>query len=133
MDFFVTDTFGEGLYNSCKDVKFGTMNTRALEFVGAGAQTFRGKLCFQFAAVSLFFPLTPLQAPYICTHKDSIKPLEMNCCYMSQNWKLKNLFRISTVRKWVTILDSYMVVLLRSECLSILIVLNTLIACLIGC
>lgn len=59
IDFFVTDTFGEGLYNSCKDVKFGTMNTRALEFVGAGAQTFRGNLCFQFAAVSLLFPSSP--------------------------------------------------------------------------
>ncbi|THG03038.1 hypothetical protein TEA_026255 [Camellia sinensis var. sinensis] len=46
IDFFVTDTFGEGLYNSCKDVKFGTMNTRALEFVGAGAQNFKEWFAF---------------------------------------------------------------------------------------
>lgn len=43
IDYFLTETFGEGLYNSCKDVKFGTMNTKAMEFVGAGAQDFKGK------------------------------------------------------------------------------------------
>lgn len=43
IDFYVADAFGEGLYESCKDVKFGTMNTRALNFIGAGAQNFKGK------------------------------------------------------------------------------------------
>lgn len=42
IDFYVTETFGEGLYKSCKDVKFGTMNTRAIDFVGAGASSFQG-------------------------------------------------------------------------------------------
>lgn len=46
IDFYVSDAFGEGLYNSCKDVKFGTMNTRAIQFIGAGAQNFKGELCF---------------------------------------------------------------------------------------
>ncbi|CAL1355342.1 unnamed protein product [Linum trigynum] len=40
IDFFIADAFGEGLYDSCKDVKFGTMNTRALDFIGAGAHNF---------------------------------------------------------------------------------------------
>ncbi|XP_019417010.1 PREDICTED: Niemann-Pick C1 protein-like isoform X1 [Lupinus angustifolius] len=40
IDYFVTDAFGEGLYESCKEVKFGTMNSRALQFLGAGAQNF---------------------------------------------------------------------------------------------
>ncbi|KAJ6680905.1 PATCHED FAMILY PROTEIN [Salix koriyanagi] len=40
IDFYASDAFGEGLYESCKDVKFGTMNTRALNFIGAGAQNF---------------------------------------------------------------------------------------------
>jgi len=44
IDFFITDGFGEGLYYSCIDVKFGTMNSRALEFIGAGAQNFKGNL-----------------------------------------------------------------------------------------
>ncbi|KAL2512716.1 Patched family protein [Abeliophyllum distichum] len=41
IDFYITDTFGEELFESCKDVKFGTMNTRAIDFVGAGAENFR--------------------------------------------------------------------------------------------
>lgn len=44
IDFLVTEEFGEGLYNSCRDVKFGTMNTRALEFIGAGARNYRGNV-----------------------------------------------------------------------------------------
>ncbi|KAJ6986251.1 complex glycan less family protein [Populus alba x Populus x berolinensis] len=39
--YYVTDDFGERLYDSCKDVKFGTMNTRALDFVGGGANKFK--------------------------------------------------------------------------------------------
>lgn len=41
IDYFISETFGEGLYSSCKDVKFGTMNTRAMDFIGAGAQNFK--------------------------------------------------------------------------------------------
>ncbi|THG12789.1 hypothetical protein TEA_021783 [Camellia sinensis var. sinensis] len=66
IDFFVTDTFGEGLYNSCKDVKFGTMNTRALEFVGAGAQNFKGDFWFQFAALCLSLP--PFTPTYLVVY-----------------------------------------------------------------
>lgn len=44
IDYHITDAFGEGLYESCKEVKFGTMNTRAINFVGGGAQNFRGAL-----------------------------------------------------------------------------------------
>lgn len=40
--YYITETFGEGLYNSCKDVKFGTMNTRAMDFVGAAATSYEG-------------------------------------------------------------------------------------------
>lgn len=42
IDFYVTETFGDGLYQACKDVKFGTMNTRAMDFVGAGANNYEG-------------------------------------------------------------------------------------------
>ncbi|XP_057728449.1 uncharacterized protein LOC130944243 isoform X2 [Arachis stenosperma] len=41
IDYYITDAFGEGLYDSCKDVKFGTMNSRAMQFIGAGAQNFK--------------------------------------------------------------------------------------------
>ena len=51
IEFYITDAFGEGMYNSCKDVKFGTMNTQAIEFVAGGAKDFRGSsysLVFHF-------------------------------------------------------------------------------------
>ena len=43
---YVTDTFGEGLFNSCKEVKFGAMNTRAIDFLGGGARDFREWFAF---------------------------------------------------------------------------------------
>lgn len=49
IDYYVTGTFGEELYNSCKDVKFGTMNTRAIDFIGAGAKSFKGDLLCQYS------------------------------------------------------------------------------------
>jgi len=44
LDYYVTTNYGEELYNSCKDVKFGTLNTRAMDFIGAGAKTYKGKM-----------------------------------------------------------------------------------------
>jgi Niemann-Pick C1 protein len=44
IDFFVTSAYGEQLYNSCKDVKFGSLNTRAMDFIGGGAHNYQGKL-----------------------------------------------------------------------------------------
>ncbi|XP_031475621.1 uncharacterized protein LOC116247583 isoform X2 [Nymphaea colorata] len=41
IDYFVTERFGQELLNSCKEVKFGTMNTRAIDFIGGGAQTYQ--------------------------------------------------------------------------------------------
>lgn len=46
IDYFVSDTFGDGLYDSCKDVKFGTTNSRAIQFVGGGARNVKGKFHF---------------------------------------------------------------------------------------
>ncbi|KAL4186468.1 hypothetical protein AMTRI_Chr09g34040 [Amborella trichopoda] len=46
IDFYVTGSYGEELYNSCKDVKFGTMNTRAMDFIGAGAKSYKDWFAF---------------------------------------------------------------------------------------
>ncbi|XP_078448414.1 uncharacterized protein LOC144716987 isoform X2 [Wolffia australiana] len=46
IDYFISPKFLEELYNSCKDVKFGTMNTRAMDFIGAGAQNYKDWLAF---------------------------------------------------------------------------------------
>ncbi|XP_077219940.1 uncharacterized protein LOC143854074 isoform X2 [Tasmannia lanceolata] len=59
IDFYVTDSFGEELYNSCKDVKFGTMNTRALEFIGAGAKSFKEWFAFIGRQAELGVPGSP--------------------------------------------------------------------------
>lgn len=59
IDFYITDTFGEGLYDSCKDVKFGTMNTRAMEFIGAGAKNFREWYVFIGRRAGLSVPGSP--------------------------------------------------------------------------
>ena len=37
-----TDAVGEGMYDSCKEGKCGSMNTRAIEFVAGGAKDFKG-------------------------------------------------------------------------------------------
>ena len=55
IDFYITDAFGEGLYESCKDVKFGTMNTRALEFIGSGAKNFKGELIVLVCIIRLVY------------------------------------------------------------------------------
>lgn len=59
IDFYVTDTFGEELYNSCKDVKFGTMNTRAIDFIGAGAKNFKEWFAFIGQKADPGFPGSP--------------------------------------------------------------------------
>ncbi|KAJ4880028.1 Patched family protein [Raphanus sativus] len=59
IDYLTTDMFGEGLYESCKEVKFGTMNTRAINFVGGGAQNFKEWFAFIGQKAPPGFPGSP--------------------------------------------------------------------------
>ncbi|CAH1435314.1 unnamed protein product [Lactuca virosa] len=59
IDYYITDTFGEGLFDSCKDVKFGTMNSRAIEFVGASAKNFKEWFAFIGRKADLQVPGSP--------------------------------------------------------------------------
>ncbi|CAB80500.1 putative protein [Arabidopsis thaliana] len=68
IDYHITDTFGEGLYESCKEVKFGTMNTRAINFVGGGAKNFREWFTFIGQKAPSGFP----GSPYAINFKSSI-------------------------------------------------------------
>ncbi|KAH0929934.1 hypothetical protein HID58_015661 [Brassica napus] len=43
IEYYITDSFGEGLYESCKNVKFGSSNSRALDFLGAEWFAFIGQ------------------------------------------------------------------------------------------
>ncbi|KAH8601490.1 patched sphingolipid transporter-like protein [Bisporella sp. PMI_857] len=40
LDQLVSDEYGTGFYNSCKDVKFGPTNSNAMAFIGGGAKNF---------------------------------------------------------------------------------------------
>ncbi|KAI3725546.1 hypothetical protein L1987_65336 [Smallanthus sonchifolius] len=59
IDYYITDTFGEGLFESCKDVKFGTTNSRAIEFVGNGAKNFKEWFAFIGIKAGLQIPGSP--------------------------------------------------------------------------
>ncbi|KMZ76416.1 hypothetical protein ZOSMA_1024G00010 [Zostera marina] len=42
IEYFITEYFAKELYNSCKDVKFGSLNSRAMNYIGAGARNYKG-------------------------------------------------------------------------------------------
>ncbi|KAE8057400.1 hypothetical protein FH972_014096 [Carpinus fangiana] len=80
IDFFITDGFGEGLYDSCKDVKFGTMNSRALEFIGAGAQNFKEWFAFIGRQAGLNVPGSPYAIKFHSdvTESSGMKPMNVS-------------------------------------------------------
>ncbi|CAH8284969.1 unnamed protein product [Eruca vesicaria subsp. sativa] len=41
IEYYITDAFGEGMYESCKNVKFGSSNSLAVDFLGGGAKSFK--------------------------------------------------------------------------------------------
>ncbi|PVH75505.1 patched sphingolipid transporter-like protein [Cadophora sp. DSE1049] len=46
LDQLVSDEYGSGFYDSCKDVKFGPTNSNAMSFIGGGAKNFTDFLKF---------------------------------------------------------------------------------------
>ncbi|XP_047328776.1 NPC intracellular cholesterol transporter 1-like [Impatiens glandulifera] len=78
IEYYITDTFGEGLYESCKDVKFGTMNTRAMDFIGAGAKNFGEWYAFIGRKVELYIPGSPYQMSFKPAAPESSGMMPMN-------------------------------------------------------
>ncbi|XP_009384014.2 uncharacterized protein LOC103971663 [Musa acuminata AAA Group] len=78
IDFFVTHYFGEQLFNSCKDVKFGSMNTRAMDFVGAGAHNYADWLAFLGRQANLNEPGSPYAITFRSNISDSTGMKPMN-------------------------------------------------------
>ncbi|XP_019088059.1 PREDICTED: Niemann-Pick C1 protein-like [Camelina sativa] len=78
IDYHITDTFGEGLYESCKEVKFGTMNTRAINFVGGGAQNFREWFTFLGQKAPPGVPGSPYAMNFKSTTPESSVMVPMN-------------------------------------------------------
>ncbi|KAH9907430.1 patched sphingolipid transporter [Xylariomycetidae sp. FL2044] len=46
LDQLISKEYGEGFYNSCKDVKFGPTNSKAIDFIGGGAKNYTQLLNF---------------------------------------------------------------------------------------
>lgn len=46
LDYHVSDSYGSGFYDSCKDVKFGATNGNAMDFIGGGAKNYTQFLAF---------------------------------------------------------------------------------------
>ncbi|KAG0645741.1 NPC intracellular cholesterol transporter 1-related 1 [Hyphodiscus hymeniophilus] len=46
LDQLVSDEYGEGFYDSCKDVKFGPTNSNAMSLIGGGAKNYTDFLAF---------------------------------------------------------------------------------------
>ncbi|KAL5215204.1 hypothetical protein ABZP36_004356 [Zizania latifolia] len=68
IDYYVTSNYGEELYNSCKDVKFGSLNTRAMDFLGGGAKTYKEWLAFLGRQANL----NEIGSPYLITFPSDI-------------------------------------------------------------
>ncbi|GAQ79217.1 putative Niemann-Pick C type protein [Klebsormidium nitens] len=59
IDFFVSDDVGTRMYNSCADVKFAAMNTRAMDFIGGGATDYHEWFAFLGNKADLYLPGSP--------------------------------------------------------------------------
>jgi len=81
--FYVTNTYGEELFNSCKEVKFGAMNNRAIDFVGGGATNYREWFAFLGRQASLDEPGSPYSMDFITTVPPSSSMEPMNVSVFS--------------------------------------------------
>lgn len=82
-DFFVTEKFGKGFYDSCKDVQFGVTNGYAMDFIGGGAKDYHA--FFKFLGDEK--PLgSPFQINFPTISPPDIIPLDMlpRNCYDSE-------------------------------------------------
>src|SRR5690349_16351386 len=84
LDQLISDEYGTGFYNSCKDVKFGPTNSKAMDLIGGGAKnysdflSFLGKKRFGGSPFQMNFPgkynepgMTPdLPKPKRCNDED---------------------------------------------------------------
>ncbi|CAL9133900.1 unnamed protein product [Musa acuminata var. zebrina] len=78
IDFYVTHYFGEQLFNSCKDVKFGTMNTRAMDFIGAGAKNYPEWFAYLGHQANSNEPGSPYAITFRSKSNDSSGMMPMN-------------------------------------------------------
>ncbi|KAF7776363.1 hypothetical protein Agabi119p4_4756 [Agaricus bisporus var. burnettii] len=82
-DFFVTEQFGKGFYDSCKDVQFGVTNGYAMDFIGGGAKDYHAFFKFLGDVKPLG---SPFQINFPTTSTPDITPLDPppRNCYDSE-------------------------------------------------
>ncbi|KAB2626246.1 Niemann-Pick C1 protein-like [Pyrus ussuriensis x Pyrus communis] len=80
IDYYITDDFGEGLFDSCKDVKFGTMNSQAIEFIGSGAKNFKDWFAFIGKQAPPEVPGSPYAIRFLSsvTESSGMKPMNVS-------------------------------------------------------
>ncbi|KAF7829479.1 NPC intracellular cholesterol transporter 1-like isoform X1 [Senna tora] len=78
IDYYITDGFGEGLYESCKEVKFGTMNSRVIQYIGAGAKNFTDWFKFIGTEAPLGVPGSPYAITFLPNAPESSGMRPMN-------------------------------------------------------
>ncbi|EFH67498.1 predicted protein [Arabidopsis lyrata subsp. lyrata] len=67
IQYYITDDFGAGMYESCKNVKFGSSNSRALDFLGAGAKNFKEWFAFIGQKAGVNVPGSPYGIAFLPT------------------------------------------------------------------
>lgn len=80
IDFFVTKEYGLQLYESCKDVKFGAANSRAMDFIGGGAESAEAWFNFIGREADMFEPGSPFSIHFTSAADSSslIEPLNLS-------------------------------------------------------
>ncbi|URD77305.1 Sterol-sensing domain of SREBP cleavage-activation [Musa troglodytarum] len=100
IDFYVTHYFGEQLFNSCKDVKFGTMNTRAMDFIGAGAKNYAEWFAYLGHQANSNEPGSPYAITFRSKSNDSSGMMPMNVKCLDLSLAIGYLFLISAFLLW---------------------------------
>ncbi|KAK4781437.1 hypothetical protein SAY86_015539 [Trapa natans] len=79
IEYYITDEFGEGLYESCKDVKFGTMNAQAIQFIGDGAKNFKEWFAFIGRRATSNMPGSPFAINFLpsATKSSGMRPMDV--------------------------------------------------------
>ncbi|KAG0593289.1 hypothetical protein KC19_1G318700 [Ceratodon purpureus] len=77
VDFFVTEEYGQRFYDSCKDVKFAAMNTRAMDFIGGGAKNYTEWFAFMGREAGPYEPGSPFAINFRTDIKEApgVEPL----------------------------------------------------------
>ncbi|XP_024370575.1 uncharacterized protein [Physcomitrium patens] len=78
VDLFVTEEYGQRIYDSCKDVKFAAMNTRAMDFIGGGARNYTEWFTFMGHEAGPYEPGSPFAINFRTDVKEGTSVVPIN-------------------------------------------------------